>query len=238
MKPLRLVCLVSIWLLFTAVPAQSDIDVGPDPGEPGVMLDGNVIEPAPIQPPGSGTTPIVAPEPVDTVCLEDSLGVVRCLPRTPDDEPVEARPEPTAGDVLRAARTIGLPALQVKVQPGETTLVNVPTVLYAEPQPFERSVTLLGYAVDLVAEPVGYRWLHGDGTDQETSDPGRPYPAMDVTHRYVRPAQDVRARVDVTYKVRYRIDGKAWQMIGQTLTASGPVAELDVAEAAPVLTKR
>jgi hypothetical protein len=59
---------------------------------------------------------------------------------------------------------------------------------------------------------------------------------MDVTHRYRQPADDVHPRVDVTYRVRYRVDGGAWQTIGQTLQASGPAAELDVREAAPVLT--
>ncbi len=41
---------------------------------------------------------------------------------------------------------------------------------------------------------------------------------MDVTHRYREPADDVRPRVDVTYRVRYRVDGGAWQTIGQTLS--------------------
>ena len=41
----------------------------------------------------------------------------------------------------------------------------------------------------------------------------------------------------MTYRVRYRVDGGAWNTIGQTLLASGPAAELEVKEAAPVLTK-
>jgi hypothetical protein len=155
-------------------------------------------------------------------------------PAEPDDAD---DPELTPGDVLRAVREIGLPSLQVKVQPGEETLVNVETIFYAEPQPFERSVELLGFDVDLVAEPVGYQWVHGDGSVATTDQAGRPYPAMDVTHRYTDPAEDVQARVDVTYRVRFRVDGGPWQTIGQTLVASGPVALLDVKEAAPVLAK-
>ena len=78
--------------------------------------------------------------------------------------------------------------------------------------------------------------MHGDGTTATTTRPGRPYPATDVVHRYEKPADDLQARVDVTYRVRFRVDGGPWQTIGQTLLASGPAAVLDVDEAAPVLT--
>jgi hypothetical protein len=60
---------------------------------------------------------------------------------------------------------------------------------------------------------------------------------MDVTHQYLSPADDVQARVDVTYQVRYRVDGGPWQTIGETLVATGPAAVLDVKDAAPVLAK-
>ena len=153
------------------------------------------------------------------------------LPGDPDN------PELTEGDILRAVREIGLPSLRVRIQPGEETLVNIETIFYTRPQPFDRSITLLGFDIDLSAEPVRYTWVHDDGTVSTTSRPGKPYPAMDVTHRYREPAEDVHPRVDVTYRVRYRVDGGAWQTIGQTLQASGPAAELDVREAAPVLTK-
>jgi hypothetical protein len=152
-------------------------------------------------------------------------------------EPEEDEPELTPGDVLRAVREIGLPSLQVNIQPGDETLVNVPTIFYADPQPFEQSVTLLDFDVDLVAEPVSYRWVHGDGTVDATDRPGQPYPAMDVTYKYRSPADDVQARVDVTYQVRFRVDGGAWQTIAQTLVAAGPATVLDVKDAAPVLAK-
>lgn len=158
-----------------------------------------------------------------------------CRNVPPEEAPDAA--ELTEGDIVRAVREIGLPSLTVQIQPGEETLVNVETIFYTRPRPFERSVTLLGFDVDLVATPVRYTWVHDDGTVSTTSRPGRPYPAMDVTHRYREPADDVHPRVDVTYRVRYRVDGGAWQTIGQTLQASGPAAELDVREAAPVLTK-
>ncbi len=171
-------------------------------------------------------------------CFPDRLEPgTRCALREFADPAEPEGAELTEGDVLRAVREIGLPSLRVRIQPGEETLVNIPTIFYTRPQPFERSITLLGFDIDLSASPVRYTWVHDDGTAATTSRPGKPYPAMDVTHRYRRPAEDVRPRVDVTYRVRYRVDGGAWQTIGQTLQASGPAAELDVREAAPVLTK-
>lgn len=142
----------------------------------------------------------------------------------------------TEGDVLRAVREIGLPSLQVQLQPGTSTLVNVPTIFYTRPEAFRRSVTLLGFNVDLIADPVRYRWLHGDGTATTTTRPGKPYPSTEVTYRYRQPAEAINPRVDVTYRVRYRVDGGAWNTINQTLLASGPTTDLEVKEAAPVLT--
>ncbi|MGA9714291.1 MAG: hypothetical protein WBQ48_00530, partial [Aeromicrobium sp.] len=110
------------------------------------------------------------------------------------------------------------------------------TNFYTDPENFARSIDLLGFDVDLRAKPVRYTWVHGDGTRRATTQPGRPYPHLDVTHRYREPADVVRPRVNVTYRVRYRVDGGAWAALGQTLTASGPTTELAVNEAAPVLT--
>lgn len=189
--------------------------------------------------PKDGTSPAGDSEPTwrpPQICRVNSeTPTYGCRNVTPD--PADD-PELTDGDILRAVREIGLPALRVRIQPGEETLVNVETIFYTRPQPFERSITLLGFDIDLVAEPVSYTWVHDDGTVSTTSRPGKPYPAMDVTHRYREPADDVHPRVDVTYRVRYRVDGDAWQTIGQTLQASGPAAELDVREAAPVLTRQ
>lgn len=244
MNRLRTVATALAVLLASSGPATRDVEVNPAELSPRLFIDAedetsgsrtrspgrsgdpNSAQPAPSQP----FTPIIA-------CREDAeLGIYGC--RSPDDPaaPEAEQPQLTPGDVLRATREIGLPSLQVQIQPGERTLVNVPTIFYAQPRPFARSVTLLGFAVDVAAEPVSYLWVHGDGTTATTTTPGTPYPGKDVTHRYRAPADDVQARVDVTYQVRFRVDGGPWQTIGQTLVASGLVAELDVKEAAPVMT--
>ena len=215
-------------------PAAADVDVTVNPKSPGVVFDSKRSTP-----PATGKIEKPASNPkapqntlrCSAVSCGDSFDI---LPGRPEDDD----PELTEGDIVRAVREIGLPSLRVRIQPGEETLVNIETIFYTRPQPFERSITLLGFDIDLVAEPVRNTWVHDDGTVSTTSRPGKPYPAMDVTHRYREPAEDVRPRVDVTYRVRYRVDGGAWQTIGQTLQASGPAAQLDVREAAPVLTKR
>lgn len=205
-----------------------------------MLLEGQRVRPEHSAPPGYAGSNANGSEEVWTppqICRANAeIPTYGCRAVAPEDEDPDD-PELTEGDVLRAVREIGLPSLQVQIQPGEETLVNVETIFYAEPEPFERSITLLGFDIDLVAEPVRYTWIHDDGTVATTSRPGKPYPAMDVTHRYREPADDVHPRVDVTYRVRYRVDGGAWRTIGQTLLASGPAAELDVREAAPVLTR-
>ena len=159
----------------------------------------------------------------------------RCaLQDFPDGGPPNADLSP--GDILTAAREVGMPALRVRIQPGGRTLVNVDTIFYTDPAHLRRTVTLLGHSVRLDAAPVRYTWVHGDGTRASTSKPGRPYPAKDVTHEYRQPGDNLRARVDTTYRVRYSVDGGGWATLGETLTAPGPATSLDVDEAAPVLT--
>lgn len=221
-------------LLSSPTSVRADVDVNPERKRPSVVLDVNRVTKHSnynhVEQAGD-SKPIPRPR-MDCRVIPEILkyGCRTYQPEDPDD------PELTEGEILRAVREIGLPSLPVQIQPGSSTLVNVPTIFYAEPQAFNRSVTLLGFDVDLVARPVRYRWLHGDGTASTTSKPGRPYPSTDVTHRYRQPAESVSPRVDVTYRVRYRVDGGAWSTIDQTLLASGPTASLEIKEAAPVLT--
>ena len=240
MEFVSVIVFVACWTLATGA-ANAGVVAKPDPREPVIRLEGKdrdrpqskpVIRPSD---PGNVVDP--PPPPTYDQCQVDPVvGNYGCRTDEPP-EPDEDEPELTPGDVLRAVQEIGLPSLQVKIQPGDATLVNVDTIFYADPQPFERSVELLDFDVDVVAEPVRYDWVHGDGSARSTDKPGRPYPAMDVTHRYEAAADDVQARVDVTYQVRYRVDGGPWQTIPQTLVAAGPAAVLDVKDAAPVLAK-
>jgi hypothetical protein len=142
----------------------------------------------------------------------------------------------TPGLARQAVASIPLPGLTLNVQPDGETLVNVPTIFWADPQPFETSIDLLGREIEIEATPVSFTWVHGDGTTQTTDHPGRPYPREDITHRYWQPSE-LEARVDTTYSVRFSIDGGGWTDLGDVLVAAGPATVIDVHEAAPVLVR-
>jgi hypothetical protein len=144
-------------------------------------------------------------------------------------------PQVTPGLVLTAFREIGLPALEARTQPEDKTLVNFATIFYTAPQPFTRTVTLLGRQVQVTATPSVFIWHYGDGTTATTATPGAPYPAKHVTHDYVDAHVTVRTSVDVTYSGRFRVDGGPWQTIPGTVTITGPTAPLRVSEATPLL---
>ncbi len=131
-----------------------------------------------------------------------------------------------------------MPRLRLTIQPSRRTLVNVPTILFTRPATLERTIELLGQEVQVRATPVRYTWVHGDGTRRTTRTPGKPYPAKTVTHRYKRASASVRARVDTTYTVRYRVGDGSWTDLGDTLTATGPAVTLRVDERAPALVER
>ena len=226
--------LVPVIILSTPGASYSDVDVKPNPRDTKVILD--VRDRYRGHSPHSGALVVDSkpkPRPRMDCRVDADLLKYGCRTFRPED-PDEA--ELSEGDIVRAVRQIGLPSLEVQIQPGISTLVNVATIFYTEPQQFNRSVTLLGFDVDLAATPVRYRWLHGDGTASTTTKPGKPYPSTEVTHHYRQPAEAVNPRVDVTYRVRYRVDGGPWNTIDQTLLASGPTTALEVKEAAPVLT--
>lgn len=153
-------------------------------------------------------------------------------PPIPDRPP---RPSVTPDMVEEAVRRLGLPALPLQVQPADATLVNFDTIFYTEPQPFDHTVTLVGFDVRVVAEPVSYGWAFGDGSAVTTGIPGAPYPAKDVVHRYDDAHVTVEPSVDVTYEIRYAVDGGAFQQLDTTLTAQGPPTGLRIREATALL---
>jgi hypothetical protein len=151
--------------------------------------------------------------------------------------PTGAAPPPrvTWQMVLREVERMGLPSLEVQIQPSDRTLVNFETNFYAEPEAFEREVTLLGQDVDVRADPVAYDWTYGDGATEQTESPGAPYPDLQVTHTYEDADVTVRPSVAVTYEAEFRVGDGDWEPIPETVTISGPPVELEVVEATPVL---
>ncbi|MDR7361611.1 hypothetical protein [Nocardioides marmoribigeumensis] len=141
----------------------------------------------------------------------------------------------TPAMVLSELRRVGLPALDVSVQPAGKTLVNLDTIFFTEPRPVDVDLTILGQAVEVEATPTTYVWSFGDGTGLTTTTPGAAYPSKDVVHRYSHAGVTVRPAVSVVYGARFRVGGGAWQDVDGTVTIPGPAQGLRVAEAAPVL---
>ena len=144
-------------------------------------------------------------------------------------------PQVTWQVVLREVQRIGLPSPEVQVQPAGRTLVNFATNFYAEPEAFERQVTLLGQGVEVRAEPVRFDWAFGDGVSDQSETPGGAYPDLDITHRYTDADVTVSPSVDVTYSAEFRVGDGEWQQIPETVTISGTPVSLRVVEATPVL---
>ena len=137
--------------------------------------------------------------------------------------------------VLNALRRIGLPSLEARTQPADRTLVNFATIFYTRPEPFTRTITLLGQQVEVEATPSAFLWHHGDGTTTSTRGPGAPYPARDITYRYAEAHTTVGPSVDVTYAARYRVGSGVWQDVPGTVTIAGPAGSLRISEATAVL---
>lgn len=220
-----------------------DPSVKPDPFKPGVEIgDIKLRKPGPgpiiITDPGDPGDPPTVQEPEPFFCRPEApFPQDDCIPPPDPIEPADPdEPEVTPGDVVEAVKRVGLPHLTVAVQPAGSTLVNLETIFHTQAPAFERTVPILGTDVTLRATPATYTWHHGDGTTQTTSNPGRPYPAMDVIHRYRTPAH-LSASVDVTYRVTYRIDDGDWQNLTTPIIAPGPATALRVRETQPVLTR-
>lgn len=161
--------------------------------------------------------------------------LVACTLPTVQPVAAAARPQVTPGVVMTAMRRIGLPALAAHTQPEGKTLVNFATIFYTDPQPFTRTVTLLGRTVTIAATPQTFTWHYGDGTSSSTSTPGAPYPAKDVTHNYRDAHRTVLTSVDVSYSARFHVGGGAWEDIPGTVTIAGPTSPLRISEATALL---
>jgi hypothetical protein len=137
--------------------------------------------------------------------------------------------------VLSALRRVGLPEPTTNVQPRTKTLVNFDTIFYTEPQPVDLTLTILRQAVDIEARPTSFHWVFGDGGETTTASPGAPYPSKEIVHRYLDADVTVSPHVEAIYTARFRVNGGAWQDIGETVTSVGPPTHLRVVEGTPLL---
>ncbi|MEQ4206473.1 PKD domain-containing protein [Actinopolymorpha sp. B9G3] len=141
----------------------------------------------------------------------------------------EEGPQVTPELVMGWLEEYGLPSASAEVNPGNgRTLVDFDNVFYTELSGEQTVQVGPGGIVTVHANPVSYRWYWGDGTSDVTSQPGGPYPNMDVTHTYSSTG-DYEVRVDVTYSGWYEFGGNRVDLPGtytQPGEASTPVTVL------------
>ena len=141
----------------------------------------------------------------------------------------------TPGLVAAAFADTPVPPATLQVQPPNgRTLVNFDTNFFTVREPFTRTVTLLGQAVELRITPAQFTWRFGDGTDTTTTTPGAAYPDLQVTHDYQRTG-DYTPSVDTTYRAEWRLAGGAWRPVPGTVTIAGEPVALTAVEAQPTL---
>ncbi|HEX3930909.1 MAG TPA: hypothetical protein VHW64_09405 [Nocardioides sp.] len=146
----------------------------------------------------------------------------------------------TPGFVERAYQRLTWPASDLLTQPpGGKTLVNFATNFYTtNTHPTTQTVTLLGQHITIEATPTQYTWHFDDHDSNQstltTTDPGAPYPNLQITHRYTR-ADTAHPSLETTYTGRYRVNQGPWHTIPDTLTVPGTNVDLQILTATPHL---
>lgn len=170
----------------------------------------------------------------DMIMYQDGVAIGEtCWSDTDTDTTTQP---PTPGQVMDAARNLTWPQATLVIQPpnGET-LVNFDTNFYTTTTAATtQQVTLLTFAVTIEATPASYTWRFGDDATLTSEGPGRAYPHLDITHRYLRKGT-VKPQVDVTYRGRFRIADGDWQDLPDTLTVTGQPQDLRILTATPHL---
>lgn len=131
-------------------------------------------------------------------------------------------------------RRLAIEPLQVNQQPAAgPTLIRKPTIVYAQPaQQQFRTVLFDDFGVEIVVMPSSYTWDFGDGETVTTAEPGRPYPAFDVTHTYLE-LGTYRISLTTAWSGRYRFDTDVpgrWRDVEGTAHTVDDGDEFDVIE--------
>ena len=128
----------------------------------------------------------------------------------------------TAEDFRRLPLTPSTPRLQ----PADgRALVNVPLIVFTDPEPQQLQTTVLGVPVTVRATPTSWTWDFGDrSTPLTTTDPGHPYPDHTLAHPYATPGTYT-VTVTTTWTGQFQVNGTGpWQDVdGTAQTTSAPI---------------
>lgn len=143
--------------------------------------------------------------------------------------PTDPAPVLTAHDFQELPLTPA--AAQIQPAVGDL-LVNLEVILHTDATEQAFTTTLLGQPLEVIATPQTYTWDFGDGTPPlVTTDPGRPYPAFDLTHVY-REVGEHTITLSTTWTGRYRPTGATtWSTVVGTATTTATSRTFAVVEA-------
>lgn len=198
--------------------------------------------------PGSaGSAPVAAPpSSLVTNCVPIGNGQLRCY--TTDLAAgggliaavsiIPGAAGPSAADIAAAVQTefrrLPLVSGGIVIQPATgATLVNVDTIVLTDPAAQTFATSVLGIPISVRASPVRFAWTFGDGTAPlVTAEPGAPWPAPTVTHRYTQAG--VRTiSLSTEWAGEFQVAGAgAWQPIAGVATTTVSAPPLEVRSAA------
>src|SRR5699024_7172616 len=137
-------------------------------------------------------------------------------------EPWRCPTDPVPVLTATAFRELPLEPAPALIQPAVgDILVNAPTIVYTEATAQTFTTTLLRQTRDVRAVPDTFTCTFADGTDPlVTTEPGRPYPALDLTHAYTRPG-DYAITLTTTWTGTYRLVGSStWYPVAGVATTT------------------
>ncbi len=138
------------------------------------------------------------------------------------------------GERLRSPFAAMVPKQRPGVQPKGRALVHVPTIFYAgQPATMNRTVRVQGVNVRIHATAT-FSWQFDRGVRKTFSEPGAPYPNMDVTHTYDRTGKR-RVRLTTTWRGQYQIGNGLLRPIPGTVQQLSSPMSITIVESRPQL---
>ncbi len=148
---------------------------------------------------------------------------------------------PSPEEVATYFQALPLPGLGFGFQPPDLGLVNLPEIFFTlEPTTGSYVVDIRGYSVTIYTGVSQYFWHTGDTAAQVgeyvySEDPGAPYPNQTVTHTYLQRGT-YPAYLQTVWVSTYTYDGNGPYAVPGSVVTEGPVQNIEVVEAHPVLT--
>ncbi|MGI9822155.1 PKD domain-containing protein [Agromyces sp. Marseille-Q5079] len=130
------------------------------------------------------------------------------------------------------------------MEPGGWAVVGLPANFVAAASAQVVPGTLLGQPADVRFTPVGFRWLHSDGSVVESGSAGaswaelgqKEFTATGTSHVYAE-AGEYTVTLEVALAAEYRFGGSGWQSIAGTLSVASEPRPVLVGEMDTVLTR-